>query len=531
MFLFLYIIFFNCYIGIFAQTTQNADTIPASLTEEPFLYIIKSLRPLFQNIPKLVQQTPEESTPYIQEYLKQLTLPQRLKDKLIDFLIDKIAQLKNNKKTSIPESRLKLQMYHLLDFIDLLQILGITIQDSDFLESSVAQQISLYQKNHFPSGGTIQNLIEVTENNFRLYNIWKSRINRATDNALDIPMPEAKAVYLYYISFFRLYRKMMNNSNFLEFLNKRSRNETYFYTPYKTSDSLENFVYLLLSEAEKFDGLAFSTDSEKQNNLSYFKILEIDNIYRLLLDATLLQQNLVPIFSSHNDVSDLYNFSKPKKINSFFLFSIGILPSTPFTLTLGLPGLYLQDIPLSITPYDLSINSDIESLIRRRQHDVGHSLDILSIFDACIFDSEKFCDYNAEDCLEAIKIAFIKFLEFCDKKFTPAQIEIILKHLVDFHHEYNKESLPISKEFLSSVLNINTNPAPNTYENPTPLSELLGLDRQKVKSIINSWHKTWKKLPLKTMPISKTLKQKILEKFNLILCRINLSIPSDTHLK
>jgi hypothetical protein len=442
----------------------------------------------------------QDSTSYIQEYFKTSALPQRLKNKLINFFIGQISEFKINHEIDLYGNTLLLKVYPLFDFIDLLQVLGIKIEDSDFLDPWVVEEILLYQKKHFPSDDTTKNLKEVIENNFRLYNIWKSRVKGTSDDAIDIPMPEARAVYFYYRSFFRLYRRILNNEIFIEFLNKRSDDTTYFYTLDKKAESLYNYVSLLLTNSEKFDDLVLENDHKTYSNLSHYKLIEMDTIYRLLVDSALCYKKSLHIVAYSDDYNGrLWSFIQQNDLNPrFFLFSIGTLSHTPLIMPLGVPDLSLQDVPLSPVPFDKNIGT----LIARRTHDINHHRSIINY----IFYSDEFNKYYTRDYLESIKKVFLEFLRFCDKNFTPAEIRILLESVVDFHHEKFEDSLPTSRNFIPRLLSSHN----NRVFKPHPD---LSLSPERQKSIIKNCYKTWKTFPLKTRPPEESFKEVIIEVF------------------
>ncbi len=497
MFLFLYIFLFSYSIEISAQITQRAEPIPSLLAVEPAKYIAKSLKPLVNEIRKLVLLNSQDSTLQLQEYFNTLALPQRLKNKLINFFIVKISNLKINYEIDLFVSTLLSKVYALFDFIDLLQVLGIKI-DSDFLDPWVVEKILLYQKTHFPCEDTTKNLTEVIENNFQLYKIWKSRVKGDSDDAIDIPMPEAIAVYFYYRSLFRLYLKILNDDIFIEFLKERGEDRRYFYTEHKKADSLYNYVSLLLNEAAKFDDLVLEDDPKTYSNLSYYKLIEMYNIYRLLVDSVLCQRELLPKnLYYHEPQNRLWSFISHAP-HRFFLFSIGTLSSTPLIMTLGAPNLPLLGVSLSLVPFD----STIGTLIARRTHDIHHHRNIVNM----IFYSDEFYKYYTRNYLESIKKVFLKFLSFCDKNFTPDEITILLKSVLDFHHEKFEDSLPISRNFIPRLLSFHNNRVFKPHLD-------LNLSPERQKSIIKNWYKTWSTFPLRTELIDGSFKEVIIEVF------------------
>ena len=499
MFLFLYIFLFSYSIEASAQTAQPTGIISSLLSKEPANYISKSLQPLIIKIQNLIS-TSQDPTSYIQKYFKTSALPQRLNNKLLNFFIGQISEFNITNEINLNSKTLLLKIYPLFDFIDLLQVLGIKIEDSDFLDPWVEEQIRLYQKKHFPSDETTKNLKEVVENNFRLYDTWKNRVKGFSIDAVDIPMPEAIAVYFYYRSFFRLYVKMLKNDIFREFLNKRSDDTSHFYNENNRDKSLYDHVSLLLNNSTKFDDLVLKNDTNTYSNFSHYKLIEMDNIYRLLVDSALCSKELLSkIFPDNFDAGLLIkNTLNPR----FFLCSIGALSHTPLIMTLGIPGISLHDVSLSLVPFD----SKIGTLTSRRNHDIDHHAIIIG----SIFLSDEFREYYTENTLEYIKKAFLEFLSFCDKNFTPDELKILLKSLVDFHHEKLGNSLPISRNFVPLLLNAHNNRVLEPQDNFN-----LSLERQ--ESIIKNWYKVWKTFPLKTRPPEESFKALIVEGLSRLL--------------
>ena len=489
MFLFLYIFLFSYSIGVFAQTHQTYKATLYSLSTEPISYIVEPLKPLFEEIPKLSQQNLDSATSYIQRYFQTLTFPQRLNDKLINFLIEKVSEFKTDNKVNIHQNILELEISSLFDFIDLLQILEIPVKDSDFLDTLVVEEIGLYQKKHFPSGDSVANLIQVMENNFQLYKTWINRSKKIPEYPRTFPIPEAKAVSLYYTSFFNLYKKVIIHPNFKEFLKRREFQKMYYIYLTTKNYSLEEYVLMLLNKTEEFNNIVFTTDLRIENRLSYSKLIEMDHIFRALLDIAL---------SSTKFPNSREEIIPPRARLSYnrliFLISITPLRHTPFLMTLGNPWMHLLDAPLSLVPHNLGINN----LILRKQHDIKHSSNIINY----IFSCDEFCEYYIKDNLESIKIAFVSFLNFCEENFSSDEINLLLNHLVDFHHDRNVPFLPISRDFVSRLLNADTNRFFGVSLSPK---------RQKL--ILKNWYRLWETFPLKTEQKAKSLQEKLYRKF------------------
>jgi hypothetical protein len=295
---------------------------------------------------------------------------------------------KPNQKSKFSISNLRLGMAALFDLIDLLQMLGIPVKDSGFLEPHVVEEILLYQRKHFPLEGTIQNLINVIKNNFQLYTTWRNRAKDKPKGFYDIPIPEAKAVYFYYIAFFNFYKEMFKTREFKRFLGKRQQNYLKVvpygarrlrvniseFNPDLTIDSeateytnLKDYLTRLILESEKFYDLEFSEESNVQKNLSYLKLHKMDTLYRAMIDSTFGPIDQIPNVNLTHENDSVSFLTEGCEL--FYLVSIGELSEAAFLMTLGVTRLHLLDTIQTLTPNE----GQRDNLTKRRQHDYNHS--------------------------------------------------------------------------------------------------------------------------------------------------------------
>ena len=410
------------------------------LYTEPILYISKSLESIIDSY-SLNRPQDIDITDKVTEYVSSLSYPKRLQNKLIHFLIEELSQ--SNTKYNIIKiiGNIKFEVAALFDFIDYLQMVGIPIEDSEFLDPSLVEEIALYQETYFPSEDTIEGIERILENHYQLYDQWNHRVKHAQD----IPIPEAKAIYLYYRSFFRFYRKIFETPKFKETLKIRMKKlpRTYlFQIGDKEYDYLEDYLEELLNESKHFDNLSFSEELDMPNNLTYSKLKWLDTLFRTILDLSFTPLSLIG-FSEHLKIEDQMNSHIHEGTQSFYVFSIGEIPESFFLMTLATPWLYPLDIKLAVIPDGIIL----ENLMRRKKHDYKHSSEI-----NYIYQRQNIAQFYNEQSLPFIKEAFLQFLKFCKDNFTPDENQMIIKRIVNLHHEHYLSALPLFKNFVSILL-------------------------------------------------------------------------------
>ena len=479
-----------------------AKTLPDSFYTDPIQHIAASLAPLLQFSQHLETQDIEnikDLSLKIEEAVKSLSYSKRLESKIIHFLMVELCKPKFN------INNLDLGIASLFDFVDLLQMLKIPIKDSGFLEPHLVEEILLYQTKHFPLEGTIQNLINVIKNNFQLYTTWRNRAKDKPKGFYDIPIPEAKAVYFYYIAFFDFYKEMFKTREFKRFLGKRQQNYLKVvpygsrrltvniskFNPDLTIGSeateytnLKDYLTRLILESEKFYDLGSSEESNIQKNLSYLKLHKMDTLYRAMIDSTFgpIKQIEDVNLKYENDM----NFELNEDSEQFYLFSIGELSEASLLMTLGVTRLHLLDTTQTLTPN----HRQLYNLRKRRQHDYTHSNEISLIYKR--IDAYQF--YENEEYFPHIQYALLRFLEFCEVIFTEQENQMFIKHIVNLHHEQYLKVIPISKDFVSRLLEEDFCGSPDFS---VPFGEYIGLDKTRKALILKSWHRVWKSLPLK----------------------------------
>ena len=154
-----------------------------------------------------------------------------------------------------------------VDFIDLASLLGITLDESTLSTPEIKE----YQRRYFPIlGGSVDNLEEVTENNYHLYNTWYERfLENKAKGIQDISIPEAKGAFDYLSACFGLYKKMFEDPAFQEFLERRTVN---FNSKFKNDKSNIDFNKHIQEKLDKFQKIIYQDQINVSQKYSYFVI-------------------------------------------------------------------------------------------------------------------------------------------------------------------------------------------------------------------------------------------------------------------
>lgn len=464
--------------------TPISEESMQKLAHDPLGYVIEPLQDLFDDILSVNIEDKAELITKIKTMVTDLPYTNRLKRKLEQGLL-KLLEMSDSQKKKLEEVVSELKAYPIvysrltsvLDIFDLANLLGIYLDES-ILSTPEIQE---YQRKYFPiSGGSVDNLQEVTENNYHLYNTWYLRFLENKNNGIqDISIPEAKAVFDYLAACFALYKQMFENPVFQEFLRIRENAK---------DNDVQRSYYLKNYIQSRFDNLQNLTETSKK--YSYFELREIDILWRNLIDVTFSgydrvygSSDLVYDYVHKGSYKDLENsdFIELFREGYFFLPAIGELNNTAFALNYGVPFLQFYDITLGIVGFDgnLFIN-----LILRKYHDIGHSLRMKN--NMIISQLE---DYYHPNNRKWIKIAFMRFLELC-KKISHQEYTEMVSGMVYLIHETESRYCIICPGFITAVLRM------------IPIGMSIHEDRSLItlkrsEWLQENWQKVWEHFPLK----------------------------------
>ena len=248
--------------------------------------------------------------------------------------------------------------------------------------------------------------------------------------------------------------------------------------------NLKDYLTRLVLESEKFYDLGSSEESNIQKNLSYLKLHKMDTLYRAMIDSTFGPIDQIPNVNLTHENDSISLLTEGCEL--FYLVSIGELSEASFLMTLGVTRLHLLDTIQTLTPNE----GQRDNLTKRRQHDYNHSERITLIYE--FKDTYQF--YENEKYFPHIQYALLRFLEFCEDNFTQQENHMLIKHLVNLHHEQYLKVIPIYKNFVSRLLEEDFCDSPGFS---VPFGEFIGLNKTRKNKILKNWHEIWKTLPLK----------------------------------
>ena len=365
-----------------------------------------------------------------------------------------------------------------VDFIDLAFLLGIDLDKGTLSRSEIKE----YQGRYFPiHGGSVDNLEEVTENDYHLYNTWYARfLENKAKGIYDISIPEAKAAFDYLEACVALYRKMFKEPIFQEYLKAKANS---YYSDNSSENDTDNYTNLqvyIQDRLDRFEAINKESLEEASLNYSYFKLVEMDMLWRELLDAIFLNSSEIYQLHFNREGKDtsIASTSKLFEEGYFFLPGIGELNNTVFAVNYGVPYLHFYDITISMVTFD---GSPYPTLINRRQHDNNHVLRMKNDYEKL-----KIRNYYQHQNRKWIKIAFIRFLEFC-KKISHEEYIATVPVMVRLIHESTAQYFPIFPNFMSVLIR----------EQSDENIERFKLTSESIGELNQAWRKVWEHLPLK----------------------------------
>jgi hypothetical protein len=478
---FINVLFLLKIFTIFALDSSDMDL----LSTNPIVYIMEQLKEkgLVSDL-ILEDNIAREFILRIKQEMSALPYSIRLRAKIetgLLKLLQSTAEEKLNLLEKYSQDPYKVFYYIIesqVDFIDLASLLGITLDESTLSTPEIKE----YQRRYFPVlGGSVDNLEEVTENNYHLYNTWYERfLENKAKGIQDIPIPEAKAAFDYLAACIALYKKMFENLAFQEFLERRTVN---FNSKFKDNKSNMNFNKHIQEKLDQFQKIIYQDQINDPQKYSYFQLVEIDILWRNLIDSIFLSVDQAIHCQTSIDALEEYSRDETKGFfeeGCFFLPGIGKLNNTVFAINYGVPYLHFYDITLGMFPYDGLIGTN---LLARKNHDNRHTLAIKRAFEA-----DNIQNYYKHHNRKWIKIAFIRFLEFC-KKFSHEEFITIVPIIVNLIHELDAEHFPIFPNFMSVLLEM------QSKEN----QERFKLTPERIGELNKAWREVWEQLPLKKL--------------------------------
>ena len=456
------------------------------LATDPIVYIMETLREkgLLSDLILGNNNNTEELIHKTKEEIHALPYSIRLRTKIETGLL-KLLQLtaeeKHNLLQKYSQDPYKVFYYIIesqVDFIDLASLLGITLDESTLSTPEIKE----YQRRYFPIlRGSVDNLEEVTENNYHLYNTWYERfLENKAKGIQDISIPEAKGAFDYLAACFALYKKMFEDPAFQEFLKRRTVN---FNSKFKNDKSNIDFNKHIQEKLDQFQKIIYQDQINGPQKYSYFQLVEIDILWRNLIDSIFLSVDQAIHCQTSIDALEEYSRDETKAFfeeGYFFLPGIGKLNNTVFAINYAVPYLHFFDITLGMFPYDGLIGAN---LLARKNHDNRHVSGIKRDFEA-----ENIKNYYKYHNRKWIKIAFIRFLEFC-KKFSHEEYVTIVPIMVHLMHELKAEHFPIFPNFMSVLLEM------QSKEN----QERFKFTPKRIGELNKAWLEVWKHLPLKAL--------------------------------
>ena len=476
---FINILFLLAVINISASDNSLNPDEMFHLGYDPIVYIINPLRRLF---PELFSDKPDLIERFTKE-INALPYSTRLKSKIekvvlkilksrIDVKFNLLQKYRNN-NYDIFYHEIRAQV----DFIDLASLLGITLDESTLSTS----EINEYQRRHFPIfEGSIDNLQEVTENNYHLYNTWYSRFLENKANGVDdISIPEVKGVFDYLPVCFALYKKMFEDPVFEEFLKVRMRS---VYPDSDNDEFLNQLKSYIQDRLNRFEAINSQNLTEGARKYSYFKLSEMDILWRNLIDIIFLCTDELIMYIQFKTFENKLRSNTEKFFQEgyFCLPGIGELSPTVFAINYGVPWLQFYDITLGIVNYDGIPNPN---LISRRNHDNNHLFRIKNDYEEL-----RIKNYYQHHNRKWIKIAFIRFLEFC-KKISHEEYITIIPIMVHLIHELKVQNFPIFPNFMSILIR----------EQSRENIEKFKLTSERIRELNEAWREVWEQLPLKKL--------------------------------
>jgi hypothetical protein len=444
----LFILYGFLFQSALAQYDEFTQTF--SLAEYPVFHAIQPLKGLIEDIFPLSDQA--VITEIITKEVALLPYSDKLKEKIL-IAFSKVL-LEENQKILSTEYMSEYMYYNLGKFLsfsfnltDLSELIGIQRE----VEIINTIDIEKYNQQHFASEYDVDNITQITQNNFTLYHNWRQRLTQnINENGLyDFNVPELETVYLYLKAGIESYQQVFDNPLFQDFLEARtaamnsSSPRTFVLDEFHKYQDLKSFMEGVLEKAKSFKNLTTHEEEVTPRSLSYLKFLEMDQLLRVLVDSILPPSSRfsLALGSAYNaGYQTALDFMKE---NLFFIPHIGATPGIAFLNTLATPLLHIFDLSVSLMPSDKTI----VSLEVRRDHDYVHSLSIQRSY---LMDNLM---YHSTENLSDTKALFLIFLRSLQDHFNRDVFKQLIQDLIYQHHESPYANYPTDFQFMRLFLN------------------------------------------------------------------------------